>query len=466
MSLLDPLFRWDALEELFTDRARVQRMLDFEAALARAESRLGVIPKSAAAPIASKCRAGLIDMPALGSAAARAGNLAIPLVKQLTEIVAMDDAEAARYVHWGATSQDAIDTGFVLQLRPALEKFDAELDRLAGFLARLAKKHRATPVAARTWMQQALPTTFGFIAAGWLDALLRNQERLHEAGERAIVLQFGGAAGTLAALDERGIEVARALGKELNLPVPEVSWHSHRDRIAEVATALGLCTGTLGKIARDISLHTQTEIAEIFEQAGEGRGGSSTLPHKRNPVTCAVVLAAAIRVPGLVSTILSAMIQEEERGLGGWHAEWETMPELIGLGGGALHHLADTIAGIEIDKAKMRDNLEITHGVIYSEAVQMALAARMGRGAAHEHVQAAGKLAVAELRDLREVIKSDAEIAKHLSAKEIDRLFNPKEYLGVADELIDRVLQTHASRKPKSANKAADAHGLRRKRRR
>jgi 3-carboxy-cis,cis-muconate cycloisomerase len=466
MSLLDPLFRWDALDGLFTDRARVQGMLDFEAALARAEARLGVIPKSSAAPIASKCRAGLIDTPLLASSAARAGNLAIPLVKQLTELVAIEDAGAARYVHWGATSQDAIDTGFVLQLRPALDKLEAEMDRLADSLARLAKKHRATPVAARTWMQQALPTTFGFIVAGWLDALLRNRERLHEAGKRGIVLQFGGAAGTLAALEDHGIEVAKALGKELSLPVPDVSWHSHRDRIAEVATALGLCTGTLGKIARDISLHTQTEIGEIFEPGGEGRGGSSTLPHKRNPVTCAVVLAAAIRVPGLVSTILSAMIQEEERGLGGWHAEWETMPELIGIAGGALHHLADSIHGLEIDKAKMRENLEITHGLIYSEAVQMALAARMGRGAAHEHVQAASKLAVEEHRELREVIKSDAEIAKHLSAKEIDRLFNPKEYLGVADELIDRVLQAHASRNPKSAIKATDSHGLRRKKRR
>jgi 3-carboxy-cis,cis-muconate cycloisomerase len=466
MSLLDPLFRWDALEELFTDRARVQGMLDFEAALARAESRLGVIPKSAAAPIASKCRAGLIDMPSLASAAARAGNLAIPLVKQLGEMVAMDDAAAARFVHWGSTSQDAIDTGFVLQLRPALDKFERELDRLAEFLARLAKKHRATPVAARTWMQQALPTTFGFIVAGWLDAVLRGQERLREASKRAIVLQFGGAAGTLAALDERGNDVARALGKELNLPVPEVSWHSHRDRIVEVATALGLCTGTLGKIARDISLHTQTEIAEIFEPGGEGRGGSSTLPHKRNPVTCAVVLAAAIRVPGLVSTILSAMVQEEERGLGGWHAEWETMPELIGIAGGALHHLADTIEELEVDKAKMLENLEITHGLIYSEAVQMALAGVMGRAAAHEHVQAAGKTAVEEHRHLREVIQDDAEIAKYLSAKEINRLFNPKEYLGVADELIDRVLQAHASRKPKSASKAADSHAIRRKKRR
>jgi 3-carboxy-cis,cis-muconate cycloisomerase len=450
MTLLDPLFRWDALEELFTDRARVQGMLDFEAALARAESRLGVIPKSAAEPIASKCRAGLIDMPLLASAAARAGNLAIPLVKQLTDLVEMDDVDAARYVHWGATSQDAIDTGFILQLRLALGKFETEIDGLAASLAILAKKHRATPVAARTWMQQALPTTFGFIVAGWLDALLRHRDRLHAVRESAIVLQFGGAAGTLAALDDRGLEVANALGKELKLPVPGVSWHSHRDRIAELATTLGLFTGTLGKIARDISLHAQTEIAEIFEPAGEGRGGSSTLPHKRNPVTCAVVLAAAIRVPPLVSTILSAMVQEEERGLGGWHAEWETMPELIGLAGGALHHLAEMIPGLEIDSAKMRSNLEITRGLIFAEALQMALAGPMGRGSAHDHVRAAGKIAVKENRHLRDVAKSDPEIAKHISAKEIDRLFDPAEYLGVADQLIDRVLDDYASHVPKS----------------
>jgi 3-carboxy-cis,cis-muconate cycloisomerase len=453
MTLLDPLFRWNALEELFTDRARVQGMLDFEAALARAESRLGVIPKSVAEPIASKCRAGLFDVSSLASAAARAGNLAIPLVKQLTDLVEMDDLEAARYVHWGATSQDAIDTGFVLQLRAALGKFEAEIDRLAASLANLAKKHRATPVAARTWMQQALPTTFGFIVAGWLDALLRHRERLRDVDERAIVLQFGGAAGTLAALEDRGIEVASALGKELKLPVPSVSWHSHRDRIAEVATTLGLCTGTFGKIARDISLHTQTEIAEIFEPAGEGRGGSSTLPHKRNPVTCAVVLAAAIRVPGLVSTILAAVVQEEERGLGGWHAEWETLPELIGLAGGALHHLAEMIPGLQIDSAKMRENLEITRGLIFAEALQMALAGPMGRGAAHEHVRDAGKIAVKENRHLRDVAKSDPEISKHLSAKEIDRLFDPDEYLGVADQLIDRVLEAYASRTPKSPAK-------------
>ncbi len=453
MSLLDPLFRWDALEELFTDRARVQGVLDFEDALARAESRLGIIPQAAAPAITAKCRADLIDLPSLAHAAARAGNLAIPLVKQLTDQVAKDDAEAARYVHWGATSQDAIDTGFILQLRSALDLFGAELDRLSGSLAILAESHRATPVAARTWMQQALPTTFGLIAAGWLDAVMRHRQRLGETQERAIVLQFGGAVGTIAALGDRGLEVANALGKELNLRVPEVSWHSHRDRVAEVASTLGLCTGTLGKIARDISLHAQTEVAEIFEPAGEGRGGSSTLPHKRNPVTAAVVLAAATQVPGLVATMLTAMIQEQERGLGGWHAEWETMPQLIGLAGGALHRLAEMIPHLEIDTAKMRQNLDVTRGLIFAEAVQMALAARVGRMAAHQQVEAACRRAQKEQRHLREVLEADSEIAKHLTSQDIQRLFEPTAYLGVADQLIDRVLEAHASRMPKSAVK-------------
>jgi len=453
MSLLDPLFRWEALEELFTDRARVQGMLDFEGAFARAEAKLGIIPKDAAAKITAKCRSELCDFPSLAQGAARAGNLAIPLVKQLTDQVAKDDPDAARYVHWGATSQDAIDTGFILQLRAALHKFDEELSRLAGSLANLAKTHRATPIAARTWMQQALPTTFGLIAAGWLDATLRHRARLAEAQERAIVLQFGGAVGTIAALGNRGLEVANALGEELNLRVPEISWHSHRDRVAEVASVLGLLAGTLGKIARDISLHAQTEVAEIFEAAGEGRGGSSTLPHKRNPVTAAVVLAAATQVPGLVATVLTAMIQEQERGLGGWHAEWETMPQLIGLAGGALHRLAETVPHLEIDTAKMRQNLDVTRGLIFAEAVQMALAARVGRMEAHQQVEAACRRAQNEQRHLREVIENDAEISKHFSSQDIQRLFDPAQYLGVADKLIDRVLKAHASRKPKSAVK-------------
>jgi 3-carboxy-cis,cis-muconate cycloisomerase len=451
MSLLGPLFRWEAIENLFTDRARLQGMLDFEAALARAEARTGVIPPGAAQAIAGKCRAELFDFASLARSTALAGNPAIPLVKELTALVGKEDEQAKRYVHWGATSQDAIDTGFVLQLREALKRIAAELDRFSGILAQLAVKHRDTVVAGRTWMQQALPTTFGLKAAGWLDAIDRHRSRLEETHRRALVLQFGGAVGTLAALGNKGVEVADALGAELRLTVPNLPWHGHRDRVAEVATTLGLCTGTLGKIARDISLLTQTEVGEVFEPAAEGRGGSSTLPHKRNPVTAAVVLAAATRVPGLVSSMLSAVVQEQERGLGGWHAEWEVMPQLIGLAGGALHHLTETMAGLEVDANRMEENLNATNGLIFAEAVQMALANAIGRLAAHELVEATCKRAQEKGRKLRDVLAEDAEVMRHLTAQDLERLFDARQYLGVSDRLIERVLKAHSSRRPNAA---------------
>jgi 3-carboxy-cis,cis-muconate cycloisomerase len=445
MRLLDPLFRWQAVEDIFSDRARIQSMLEFEAALARAEAGVGAIPASAAAPIAAKCRAELFDFKALAQATALAGNLAIPLVKQLTALVAAEDKEAARYVHWGATSQDAIDTGFVLQARRALELIAEELERFSEILARLAQQHRDTTLPARTWLQQALPTTLGLRVVGWLDAVDRHRVRLAETRSRTLVLQFGGAVGTLAALGEKGMVVAKALGEELKLPVPAVPWHAHRDRVAEIATTLSLCTGTLGKIARDLSLEAQTEVAEIFEPAGPGRGGSSTMPHKRNPVTAAVVLAAATRVPALAGAMLSAMVQEQERGLGGWHAEWETLPEIISLTAGALHHLADTVDSLDINADKMRANLEITHGLIFAEAVQMVLAKQMGRLPAHELVEAACKRAQKQKQHLRDVLAEEPKIKQHLDKKELERLFDPARYLGVAGELIDRVLQAHSS---------------------
>jgi 3-carboxy-cis,cis-muconate cycloisomerase len=449
MSLLEPLFRWDAVEVLFSDRARLQGMLDFEAALARAESRVGVIPASVAPAIAAKCRAELFDRDALARATARSGSPAIPLVKQLTALVGEIDQEAMRYVHWGATSQDAIDTGFVLQLRGAMERIEAELEILAGALAQLARNHRGTVLAGHTWMQQALPTTFGLQAAGWLDAVTRHRARLGDARRRALVVQFGGAVGTLAALGNKGLEVAKALGEELHLAVPDMPWHSHRDRVAEIAAVLGLCTATLGKMARDISLHMQSEVAEVSEPAGEGRGGSTTMPHKRNPVTCAVVLAAAERMPGLLSSMFAAMVQEQERGLGGWHAEWEVMPEIIGLAAGALHHLAEIAPRLDIDAARMTENLAVTRGLIYAEAVQMALASKVGRLAAHELVEAACTRARTERRHLRGVLAEEPAVAEHLSKADLERLFDPREYLGVADGLIDRVLAAHASYRPK-----------------
>src|SRR5580700_2762953 len=440
MNLLDPLFRSQAVEKIFSNRATLQGMLDFEAALARAETRAGFIPASAAPAIGAKSRAELYDMTVLARAAAQAGNLSIPLVKQLTVLVAQKNKDAARYVHWGATSQDAIDTGRVLQLRQALALFSTELDLLAVVLGELVHKNRTTLVAARTWMQQALPTTFGLKVAGWLDAIDRHRARLSETQARCLVVQFGGAVGTMAALGAHGLDVATNLAKELQLPLPELPWHSHRDRMAEIATTLGLCCGTLGKIARDISLHAQTEVGEVFEPSADGRGGSSTMPHKRNPVTCAVVLSAAARVPPLLNTMLAALVQEQERGLGGWHAEWETLPDVVRLTAGALHHLTTTVSGLEIDPERMRQNLDVTHGLIFAEAVTMSLAEKMPRPEAQELVQQACKRAQSDRRDLRVILAEDAIVKSNLSDAELDRLFTPAKYLGVADQLIDRVL--------------------------
>jgi 3-carboxy-cis,cis-muconate cycloisomerase len=450
MPLLDSLFRSNEIDALFSDTACLQGMLDFEAALARAEARTGVIPLSAAPPIAAKCQAQLFDKETLKSAAALSGNLAIPLVKQLTALVAKDDQDAARYVHWGATSQDAIDTGLVLQLRQVLEIITADLDRVSNALARFAEKYRVTPIAARTWMQQALPTSFGLKLAAWLDALDRHRARLRETQKRCLVLQFGGAVGTLASLHTKGLDVAQALAKDLRLTLPNLPWHAHRDRVAEIATTLGLLAGTLGKIGCDISLLSQTEVAEVAEPSGAGRGGSSTLPHKRNPVTSAVLLAAAMRVPSLVSTMLSSMVQQHERGLGGWHAEWETLPEIVQLTGGALHHLSETLPNLEIDARKMRENIELTHGLIFAEAVAMTLGEELGRMAAHQLVEAACQRARTENKHLREILSDNSEVTRRLDAGQMDDLFDAGKYLGIAEGFVDRVLAEHRDLKSNS----------------
>jgi 3-carboxy-cis,cis-muconate cycloisomerase len=440
MSLLDTLFGSPTLGPIFSDRGRLDGMLRFEAALAAAEAKIGVIPAAAAAAIAAQCRAELYDMATLSAATAAAGNPLIPLVKQLTALVAQADAEAARFVHWGATSQDAMDTGLVLQLSQAVDVLDADLARLAAALAALAAAHRLTPMIGRTWLQHALPVTFGLKAAGWLDAVERHRRRLAALRPQLLVLQFGGAAGTLAALGDRGLAVSAALAEELGLALPDLPWHAERDRLADLACLAGMIAGTLGKLARDVSLMMQTDVGEAFEPAGHGRGGSSTMPHKRNPVTCAAVLAAAARAPGLVATMLAAMPQEHERGLGGWHAEWTVLPELLVLTGSALAQTADMMAGLELDTARMRANIDATRGLVMAEAVTMALGHRLGRLATHERVEAACKRAVAEQRHLREVLAQDATIANLLSVAELDRLFDPINYIGSAAALVDRVL--------------------------
>jgi 3-carboxy-cis,cis-muconate cycloisomerase len=429
------------MQAVFAPRAGVQRMLDVEAALARAEAQCGVIPAAASAAIARCCDANRIDLPALGAAAASAGNLAIPLVKQLTKNVTEADAEAAKYVHWGATSQDIIDTGLVLQLRDAFRLIEADLDRLVDALAALAQRHRDTAMVGRTWLQHALPISFGLKVAGWLDALLRHHERLTAARTRALTLQFGGAAGTLASLNDRGLQVAEALARELDLRLPDLPWHTARDNFAEAATMLGLLTGTLGKIARDISLQMQTEVAELAEPAGAGRGGSSTMPHKRNPVGCAIALAAAVRMPGLVSTMLNGMVQEHERAPGGWQAEWETLPEIAQLAAASLRQMREVTEGLSVDEQRMRVNLDLTHGLIMAEAVTLALGAKLGRMQAHELVERACRAAVDGNRSLIEVLQADPQVSAQLSTPELERLLDPATHTGQAGAFVDRVLQ-------------------------
>jgi 3-carboxy-cis,cis-muconate cycloisomerase len=441
--MLEILFTTDAMRAVFADVTRVQRMLDFEAALARAEAATGVIPASAAVSIARCCRAEDYDLAALRAAARNAGNLAIPLVAALTAQVARIDVAARGFVHWGATSQDVIDTGLVLQLRDALDLISADLVRFAAVLALQVRTHRSTPLVGRTWLQQALPVTLGLKLAGTLNAIDRHQQRITSSRSRIGQLQFGGAAGTLASLGARGMDVEAALSVDLGLAIADTPWHTQRDIIAEVATALGLLTATLGKLARDLSLLAQTEVAEVFEPAAAGRGGSSTMPHKRNPVGAAIALAAAVQLPGLVSTMLAAAVQEHERGLGNWPAEWDTLPQIVMLAAGALDAMSSTVAGLDVDAQHMAMNLDITQGQIMAEAVQMALAPVLGRDVAHSLVGGACKRAIADRRHLRDVLRDEPKVRAVLDDAALARLFEPLSYLGSADAFIERVLSHH-----------------------
>jgi 3-carboxy-cis,cis-muconate cycloisomerase len=438
--LLAPMLSSAAMRGVCDDIACLQNMLDFEAALARAEAATGVIPASAAGPIADACKAALFDLAALAEAATRSGNLAIPLVKALTAGVASTDADAARYVHWGATSQDVIDTAAMLTLRAGIDALLGDIDRAIAGFADLARRHRDTAVVARTWLQHALPMPFGLKLAEYAAALHRSRRRLNRLRHETLALQFGGAAGTLAALGDQGWRVAEHLAQDLKLPLPEAPWHTHRDRMAEAASVLAIVSGTCGKIARDVSLMMQTDVAEAFEPSGEGRGGSSTMPHKRNPVAAASALAAATMAPNLAATIFAAQVQDHERSAGPWHAEWPTMPTLQLVTSGALAAIVDIAEGLEVDVARMRVNLDATGGLIMAEAVAMALAENIGKSEAHHLVEAASKKAVSDRKHLRDVLTMDSKVTAHLSADRLAKLFEPMAYQGVAQALIDRLL--------------------------
>ncbi len=438
--LLAPMLSSGPMRAVCDDVAYLQRMLDFEAGLARAEAAVGVIPPSAVAPIDAACKAASFDLTQLAQAATRSGNLAIPLVKALTAEVAKADQEAARYVHWGATSQDVIDTAAMLMLRSGIEALLGDLDRAIAAFAKLARAHRNTAMVARTWLQHALPMPFGLKLAEYAAALHRSRLRLSRLLRETLALQFGGAAGTLAALGDAGLAVAEKLAEELRLPLPEAPWHTHRDRIADAASVLAILSGTCGKIGRDISLLMQTDVAEAFEPSGEGRGGSSTMPHKRTPVAAASALAASTMAPNLAATIFAAQVQEHERSAGPWHAEWPTLPTLLLVSSGGLAATVDIAEGLEVDVGRMRANLDETGGLIMAEAVAMALAEKIGKREAHHLVEAASRKAVAEKKHLRDVLAADSKITAQLAVDKLAELVEPMAYQGASQALIDRLL--------------------------
>src|SRR3954452_20864757 len=428
--LLAPMLSSAAMRAVCDDAATLQHMLDFEAALARAEAAAGVIPARAVGAIRRACKAEAFELSALAEAATRSGTLAIPLVKALTAAVAKADADAARYVHWGATSQDVIDTATMLTLRAAIDALLPDLERAIAGFAKLARQHRNTAMVARTWLQHALPMPFGLKLAEYAAALHRARARLTRLRGEGLALQFGGAAGTLAALGDKGLVVAEKLAAELKLPLPDAPWHTHRDRIAEAASLFAILTGSCGKIARDVSLMMQTDVAEAFEPSGEGRGGSSTMPHKRNPVAAATALAAATMAPSLAATLLAAQVQDHERSAGPWHAEWPTLPTLLLVTSGALAAIVDIAEGLEVDTARMRVNLDATDGLIMAEAVTFALAEKIGKRDAHHLIEAASKKAVADKKHLRNVLTENSNVPAHLDAGQLSKLFEPMAYQG------------------------------------
>lgn len=438
------LFYQADMTEIFSDHALLKYMIQAEVALAKAQAQVGVIPGSAAAIIADVANTqGIqsIDFENLAIATGLAGNIAIPFVKQFTAAVKAVDEDASRYVHWGATSQDILDTACILQARDALDVVEFQLRHAYAVSLELAEKYRAEVMIGRTWLQQALPITFGHKAARWASSFKRDLDRLEQMKARVLTAQLGGAVGSLASLLDQGSTVVEAYAAQLNLSVPTCTWHGERDRIIETAGFLAIVVGNTGKMARDWSLMMQTEIAEVFEPTAKGRGGSSTMPHKRNPVAAASILAAANRVPALMSSMYQSMVQEHERSLGAWHAEWLALPEIFQLCAGALQRTVEVLQGLEVNSKNMQRNIATTQGLIMAEAVMMALAPKMGRLNAHHLVEKACQQAVAEQSHLQDIVSSFAEVKQHFSTDELTRIFKPESYLGNIQDQIDAVLK-------------------------
>jgi 3-carboxy-cis,cis-muconate cycloisomerase len=438
--LLTPPVSGAAMRAVLDDRARLQRMLDFIVALARAEAAVGLMPTLASDAVANAAKVERYDVKVLSEKAVATGNIAIPVIDALTAEVAKTDAAAAAYVSWGASAQDVLDTALVLELRAAIDVLLADLNRAVDGFAALAGRHRRTATVGRNRMQHALPMPFGLKLASYAAALARSRERLRRLRREALVLQFGDVVGTLAALNDRGFDVAERLAALLDLPLPEAPWHSHRDRLAEVAAAFAILTGTCGKIARDVSLLMQTDVAEAFAPAAPDSGGAAPPPHRRGSTTVATVLAAAANGPNLLATILAAQVQEHEGGLGTWQGEWPSFSALALVTSGALAAIAAIAEGLEIDSERMRANLTDTRGMIMADAVSLALTPKVGKQQADAIIAAASRKAAEAKRDLQDVLNEDDRVKLNLTVGELATLFEPMAYQGVAQSLIDRIV--------------------------
>ncbi|MEJ2376089.1 MAG: 3-carboxy-cis,cis-muconate cycloisomerase [Pseudolabrys sp.] len=431
------IFTTPAMRQVWSDENRVQKYLDFEAALAKAQARLKIIPQEAADEIVKHCDATLIDMAKLKEATERIGYPVLPVVQQLVKLC---KDKLGEWSHWGATTQDITDTATVLQMREALDLVEQNIDAICDALASLAKEYRDTPMAGRSNLQQAVPITFGYKMATLLAAFERHRQRLKEFRPRVLVGEFGGAAGTLSSLGKDGLKVQEGLMKELKLGQPAISWHTVRDTIAEVGCFLGLVTGSCGKIAFDVKLLMQTEVEEVQEPFHAGRGSSSTMPQKRNPISSVYITAQTAMVKQLVAALLEAQIEDHERSTGPWEIEWIALPEIFMLAAGALAQTRFLVEGLQVNEKKMRENLFITKGLLMSEAVMMGLGDKMGRNYAHDVVYDICREVVKTGRPLIDLLEENEEIRKYTDRKTLEALVDPANYLGVAGEMVDRVL--------------------------
>jgi 3-carboxy-cis,cis-muconate cycloisomerase len=425
------------MREVWSDENRTRKYIDIERALAKVQGRLGLIPQEAADEIISHCHLDQIDMVKLRAQTERIGYPILGVVSQLN---ALCRDKLGEYVHWGATTQDITDTATVLQIREALALVDADLSAISKTMADLARKHRLTPMIGRSNLQQAIPVTFGYKMAGLLSAIERHRTRLEQLRPRVLVGEFAGAAGTLASLATGAMETQAGLMAELGLGQPDIAWHTIRDNIAEVGCFLGLVGGTLGKFSMDVKLMMQTEVGEVFEPFAHGRGSSSTMPQKRNPISSCYIHAQVSVVRQHAAALMDAMIADHERSTGPWEIEWIVLPEAFCLMAGALKQTRFVLDGLEVDEAQMRANIDMTGGLVMSEAVMMGLGNFIGREYAHDLVYDICRVAVKEKRPLLDLLCEHPEINKHLDRAALARLCDPSNYLGQSGVMVDRVL--------------------------